>query len=142
MRLIAALAALFTVVAALAGCGSASKEADAKNTVCDSRADIAKHVNTLKSLTPSTATTSQVKDSLTAIRDDLEKITDAQGDLSDARKSEVQAANDAFSTKVQDIASQAVANVSLADAKIQLGAALQELASAYQESFAKVDCSS
>lgn len=139
MKPTAALA-LLVVVLGLAACGGDSKETKAKNQVCDARDDIAKQVDTLAGLTVSTATVDQVQTSLKAIGDDLTKITDAQGDLSDQRKSEVQAANDAFKSEVQSIASGLGQSTSIDQAKTQLTSALQQLATSYKKTFATIDC--
>jgi hypothetical protein len=132
------------VIAALAlgACGGQSSEDKAKKQVCDARADISKQVDTLKGLTPSTATTTQIQDSLKAIANDLKQIKDAQGNLSDQRKSQVQEANQAFQSQVKDIASSLGTTTSVSDAKTQLAAAFQQLATTYQQTFAKVDCGS
>ena len=86
-----AFAALLVVALVAAGCGT-SKESKATKTVCDARADIQKHVDTLKGLTLSTATTDQIRTSLSAIRKDLSTITNAEKDLSGQRKQQIQAA--------------------------------------------------
>ena len=52
------------------------------------------------------ATTSQISDSLGAIRDDLSQIRGAQGDLSDSRLAAVQAANEQFTSQLKSIASE------------------------------------
>ncbi|MGZ4279432.1 MAG: hypothetical protein ACXVFK_18335 [Solirubrobacteraceae bacterium] len=127
-------------VLALGACGQ-SKQDKAKNTVCDARADLSKQVDHLKSLTISTATTSDVQQSLKAIGDDLNKIKNAQGDLADQRRKEVQAANQAFTSQVQAVVSNVGKNLSLSNAQAQLTAAVQQLATAYQQTFAKVNCS-
>jgi len=125
--LIALLAAL-----ALSACGE-SKEDKAKSTVCDARADISKEVDQLTGLTASTVTVDGVQDSLKAITGNLSKIKDAQGDLSGDRRQQVQDATQAFTAQVQ--------STSLSDAKAQLTSALQQLGTAYKQSFARVDCS-
>jgi hypothetical protein len=140
MKPIAAVAVAVVALGA-AACGT-SEEDKAKEQVCDARADISKRVDTLEGLTLSTATTGQVKDSLTAIRDDLRKIGDAQGDLDDERKSQVQAANAAFAAQLQSIAADLGRDLSAADAKAQLQSALRQLATTYRQTFAKVDCGS
>jgi hypothetical protein len=124
----------------VAACGE-SKEDKAKNQVCDARSNISKQVNDLKSLTPSTVTADAVKNSLTSIQDSLKQISGAQGDLNDARKQQVQEANAAFGSALSSIASDLGQSLSAADAKTQLTSALQQLSTAYQQSFAKVDCS-
>jgi hypothetical protein len=133
--LIALLAAL-----ALGACGE-SKEDKAKSTVCDARADISKEVNSLTSLTASTVTVDGVQSSLKAIRSNLSKIKDAQGDLSGNRRQQVQDATKTFTSQVQSIAGSVVKSTSLSDAKAQLTSALQQLGTAYKQSFARVDCS-
>jgi uncharacterized protein YhaN len=136
-----AFAALLVVALVTAGCGT-SKESKATKTVCDARADIQKHVDTLKGLTLSTATTDQIRTSVSAIRDDLSKITSAGKDLSGQRKQQIQAANQAFASEVKSIASNLGTSLALGSARQQLTAALQQLRSAYEKSLGRIDCSS
>jgi uncharacterized phage infection (PIP) family protein YhgE len=136
----AALVLALVAALALGACGE-SKQDKAKTAVCDARADIGKQVDKLKSLTITTATTDDVQNSLKAINSDLSKIKDAQGDLSDARRQQVQDANKAFTSQLSDIAGSLGKSTSLSDAKAQLTSALQQLATAYKQSFARVDCS-
>ena len=124
----------------LSACGE-SKEDKAKSTVCDARADISKQVDQLKGLTVSTVTIDGVQSSLKAIRSDLSKIADAQGDLSGDRRQQVQDATKTFTSQVQSIAGSVGTSTSLSDAKAQLTSALQQLGAAYKQSFARVDCS-
>jgi hypothetical protein len=126
---------------AVAGCGQ-SKEEKATSQVCSARADIKKQVDTLKNMTLSTATTSKISDSLGAIRDDLSQIKDAQGDLSDSRRASVKDANQQFASQVKSTASDLGSNLSLATAKQQVTTALNQLATSYQQTFARIDCSS
>ena len=123
-----------------AGCGGQSKADKAKSQVCDARADIQTQVKKLQGLTPATVTAGGVKDSLTAIQNDLKKIADAQPDLSSARKQQVESANKEFKSQLQSIAGNLGANLSASGARAKLQDAFQQLASAYQSSFAKVDC--
>ena len=125
---------------ALAACGK-SKEDKAMSSVCDARADISKQIDHLKGLTIGTATLSDVQNSLKAIGDDLTKIKDAQGDLSDSRKQQVQDANAKFSSQVKEIGSTAGKSLSLSNAKTQLQAALTQLADAYKTTLGPIDCS-
>jgi uncharacterized protein YjbJ (UPF0337 family) len=134
--LLLALVAAF----ALGACGE-SKEDKAKSAVCDARSDISKQVDKLKGLTVSTVTIDGVQESLKAIRSDLSKIKDAQGDLSSDRRQQVEDANKAFTSQVQSIVGSVGKSTSLSDAKAQLTSAVQDLAAAYQQSFARVDCS-
>jgi Tfp pilus assembly protein PilP len=124
----------------LSACGE-SKQDKAKSTVCDARADISKQVDQLKGLTVSTVTLDGVQSSLKAINSDLSKIKDAQGDLSDSRRQQVQDATKTFTSQVQNIAGSIGKSTSLSDAKAQLTSALQQLGDAYKQSFARVNCS-
>jgi hypothetical protein len=128
------------VAVAVAGCGE-SKADKAKKQVCSARSDIQKQVNELKSLTPTTVTADKVKSSLSSIQDDLKKITAAQGDLNAERKKQVQSANQEFSSQLQSIAGSFGSSLSLSQVATQLQSALQQLGTAYQTTFAKVDCS-
>src|SRR6187200_2590185 len=121
-----AFAALLVVALVAAGCGM-SKESKATKTVCGARADIQKHVDTLKGLTLSTATTDQIRTSLSAIRKDLSTITNAEKDLSGQRKQQIQAANQEFASQVKSIASNLGSSLSLGNARQQLATALQQL---------------
>jgi Tfp pilus assembly protein PilP len=126
-------------VLAVAACGE-SKEDKAKKQVCSARSNIQAEVNKLKSLTPTTATANGIKDSLNSIKSDLQKITDAQSNLSSSRKQEVEQANQKFASEFQSIVTNLGTNLSISSAKAQLQTALQQLASAYQASFAKISC--
>lgn len=125
---------------AVAACGQSSSD-KAKSQVCDARNDISKNVNELKNLTPATATVNGVKENLTAIQNDLKKISDAQGKLNSDRKQQVEAANSQFTSQVKDVVSNVGTNLSLTNAKTQLQQAAQQLANSYQQTFAKIDCS-
>jgi hypothetical protein len=134
------LIVLIASATALAGCGE-SKQDKAKSTVCDARADIRKQVDDLTSLTIATASVDGVKGNVQAIRDDLKKITDAQGTLSDDRRSQVQAANKAFTSQVTEIAKGLQSNLSLSQAGTQIRTAAKQLGDAYAQSLGKLDCS-
>ena len=140
MKAAAALVLALLATLGVAACGE-SKEDKAMKSVCSARGDIRKQVDHLKGLTISTATVDDVQASLKAIGDDLSKIADAQGDLSDERRQQVQKANEAFKSQVQSITGSLGKSLSLSDAKTQLSSALQQLASAYEQSFASIDCS-
>jgi hypothetical protein len=135
-------AALVALVAALAlgACGE-SKEDKAQKAVCSARSDIGKQVDQLKGLTVSTVTVDGVQKSLEAINSDLSKIKDAQADLSGDRRQQVEDATKTFTSKVKSIAGSVGKSTSLSEAKSQLSSALQQLGAAYQQSFARVDCS-
>ena len=141
MRCTAVLVLLALTLGGCGGGGGTSKQDKAKDQVCSARDDIAKQVDTLKGLTLSTATLDTVQTSLKAIDDDLTKIKDAAGDLTADDKSELQQANQTFVTKINNIASSLLKSTSFSQAQSQAKAALQQLGDAYQQTFAKFDCS-
>ena len=94
----------------------------------------------LQNLTLGTATLDKIKSNLTAIQDDVKKIADAQGKLSDSDKEQVQKANDAFKSKLQSLAGEVGRSLSLEDATQQLKTAFANLATTYRETYAPVDC--
>jgi hypothetical protein len=125
---------------ALGACGGDSKEDQAKTQVCDARADISKQVDSLKGMTISTATSSEIQNSLKAIGDDLTKIKNARNNLDDERKSQVDDASKTFQSQVTSVFSDLGKSTSLSDAKTQLSQAFDGLASSYQQTYAKIDC--
>jgi Tfp pilus assembly protein PilP len=140
MRANPLIAVLIVPLLALAGCGG-SEEDDAMAAVCSARDGIAKQVDELKSLTLTTATTSQVTEGVQAIRDDLTTIRKSREKLSDDRREEVQAANDAFAGQVRELAGTVGRSVSIEGAKAKLESSMQELAASYRSSFGQIDCS-
>ena len=132
-------AAIVMLAFALGACGESDEE-KAQSKVCDAKADIGKQVDELKSLTPATVTTDAVTQNLNAIKNDLQDISDAQSDLSSDRRSEVEAANKAFTSSVQGIASEFGRSLSASDAKARVVTALDQLAASYQKAFAPVNC--
>ena len=131
--------ALFAL--ALGACGESDEE-KAMNTVCDARDDIANQVDELNSLTPATVTADAVTQNLDAIQNDLNEIADAQSDLSDERRSEVEAATNEFTGTVKNVASDVgTGSLSASDAKARVVTGLQQLESYYQKALAPLDCS-
>jgi uncharacterized membrane-anchored protein YjiN (DUF445 family) len=125
---------------ALAGCGQ-SKADKANDKVCDARDNIAQEIKDLQGLTITTATVDEISSSLKAIRDNLADIGKAQGDLSDQRRKDVQAANEAFKATMSQIAGSIGKSLSIQNAATQTKQALQQLAESYRASFGKLDCS-
>ena len=139
MRAACSVLAVVLIAFALGACGESDEE-KAQNTVCDAKADIGEQVDELKSLTPATVTADAVRQNLDAIKGDLENISAAQADLSDDRRSEVEAATKAFTSSVQGIASEFGRSLSASDAKAAAATALDQLAASYQEAFAPLNC--
>ena len=133
------LVASLLVAATAVGCGESDAD-KAQTQVCDASADINKQVDKLASLTPTTATADAVSGAVEAIQNDHKQISDAQGDLNDERKQEVESANQKFSASLEAVANDLGSNLSLSGAKAQVQSAGKELASSYQQTFAKIHC--
>ena len=139
MRLLPLL--LILMAFAAAGCGGQSKADKAMAQVCSARDGITKQVDDLKNLTISSATSSQVTNSLQAIQKDLQKIGAARKDLSDANREQVDKANQAFASSVRKTFAEIGTKTSLQTAATQLKAAFQDLANSYANTFGKLSCS-
>ena len=124
---------------ALTACGE-SDEDKAKAEVCDARDDIRTQVRELQNLTLGTATTDKVRTSLEAIGMDLDKIADAQGQLSDSDRERVKKANQEFRSEVSSLGDDIGESVSLEDAAEQLKSDFSELATTYEQALAPIDC--
>jgi ABC-type Zn uptake system ZnuABC Zn-binding protein ZnuA len=133
---------LLAVVGALAltACGE-SKEDKALAAACSAKDDIGKQVDTLKSITPETFTAETVQTSLNAIHEYVKTIGDQLPTLKDDVKSQVQSANDEFKSQLSTIAVNLGKSISLGEGKEQVKSAASELAGAYQQAFASLDCS-
>jgi hypothetical protein len=138
MSRLPAVAAL-AIALSVAACGE-SKEDKAQAAVCSARADIKAQVDELKGMTVTTATLDGVQANLRAIGDSLEKIANAQRDLTGDRKEAAQKAGQTFRSEVTEVSRELVTSVSLSDGKQQIQTALQGLASSYQAAFAPIDC--
>jgi Tfp pilus assembly protein PilP len=137
--LIASPVGVLLTALALAACGESEQE-NAQQTVCDARQDISNQVDSLKSLTPATFKTDAVSENLEAIQSDLSAIKGAQSELSDDRRQEVEAANQAFTSQVENIVEQVGTSASAADAAGAISTAAQQLADSYEQTFARIDC--
>ena len=141
MRAPRAVLLVVAATALLAGCGE-DEEDQAAEQVCDARAGIAQQVESLQALTPETATTEAVRDSLDSIRDDLEQMGDAREELNEDMRNQVEAATQTFATTVRSIASTVLRSTSVEEARAELDAATARLAEAYRTSIGTVDCDS
>lgn len=126
---------------ALTSCGGDDAEATAQQQVCDARADISQQVDELTAMTPSTVTADSVTSGLQAIRDDLEQMRDARKDLSDDRRKELDAANEAFASEIRDVGTTVLRSTSAEEAKTRITQAIDQLGGAYKQTLGTVDCS-
>ncbi len=139
LRLGLLIAGLLLIAAAVGGCGESDEE-KAQTQVCDARADLKKQVDELAGLTVGTATVEGVEANLNAIEEDLSQIKDAQGDLNEERRQEVESATQEFSSEVEAVANDLTSDLSLSGAQAKLETAGKQLASSYQQTFAQIDC--
>jgi hypothetical protein len=124
---------------ALAACGE-SAEDEALDRVCAARSSIDDEVQRLQGLTPETGTADAVRGSFEAIQDDLRTIAEARPELSEERREEVRDATDAFVAQVREVGATVLRSISVEDARTQLATATDELAGAYRETVASIDC--
>jgi hypothetical protein len=124
---------------ALAACGE-SEEDKAMNDVCDARAGIQDKLDQLGDLTVTSASIDQVREIFEGIGNDVEQIADAQPDLGDERREQVDTANQQFRDAAGDTLGNVVSGASGDDAQAQLESAASELTSAYREAYEPLDC--
>ena len=123
----------------LAACGQSDEE-KAKAKVCDARDDIQTQVHELQNLTLGSATLDKLKSHLTAIREDLQTMVDAQSDLSSSDKQQIEKANDTFRSQMKALAGDVGRSVSIEDAAKQLESDLTALGTAYKQAYGPIDC--
>lgn len=126
-------------VFALSGCGE-SKEDKALASVCTSKADIEKQVNTLKSLVVSPETTDQMQKAATAIAKDLQAIEAQMPALKSSVRSQVQAANAKFKSDLASISLEIADSISVKDGKVQASKSYAELEDAYKQAYSSLKC--
>jgi hypothetical protein len=134
---------------ALAACGDSEEETPATTSsgdtatsqVCAARADIRKQVDELKGMELSAASIPAVTSNLQAIRSDLSKIRNAEGDLSGARKEQVQTARADFEAQVAAAAKDVVSGGTITNAKAELQAAVGKVSDSFEQTLGRVDCS-
>jgi peptidoglycan hydrolase CwlO-like protein len=132
--------AALTLALTVAACGGNAAEDRAQSKVCDARADIQKQVDALASTTLSSGALDSVQKNLQAIQKDVEQIAGQQSKLSDDRRQEVEKANQAFKSQVQDVTKSLVSGLASGGGEDKLKAAFQDLAAGYKSAFAPVKC--
>ncbi|HME04973.1 MAG TPA: hypothetical protein VKG38_18270 [Solirubrobacteraceae bacterium] len=138
-RVLLALGAI-AVAATLGGCGGESKEQKAQKTVCSARADIKTRVEHLRTLTPSVQALTELRDDAGAIAADLKKMTEAQKDLSPARRQELQQATSKFEQQATEVFNNLTRSSSTTQLLTALTGALHQLAAAYNDALAPLTC--
>jgi hypothetical protein len=123
----------------LASCGESTQE-KAKAQVCNARGDISKQINTLSGLTLTSSSVAAAKASFEGIGRDLTQIKNAQSKLDPTRRAQVESASRSFETDVRSIASSLASNLSPSNAEAQFKSALSQLATAYKQALAPINC--
>jgi hypothetical protein len=138
--MIRVLTILLVLVAVLAACGESDEE-KAQNAVCDARADIQERVDDLAGLDVTSVSIDRVTNNLEAIGNDLETIAAEREDLSSEQRAAVEEAGDQFRSELEATAQDVVAGATSGDeAGERIGAALDDLASAFRNAYGPVDC--
>ncbi len=139
VRLCVALA-LVPATLGLYGCGE-SKEQKAEKSVCSARADIKEKVTSLQSLTPTTASITQIKTDVNGIVEDLKQIRKALPDLSAPRKEEVTKATESFAKQADEAVGSLKSTGSISSVETALRSAVTGLKTAYESALAPIKCS-
>jgi hypothetical protein len=135
-----ALAVLSVLALALAGCGESESE-QAQDAVCEARDGIQSSVESLRELTPSTATADQVQGDVQSIQSDLATIADNQDQLDEDRRNQVSTARAQFELQLDQIAKGLATSTTPQEAVQQYRTSVAALDNAYEESLAPIDCS-
>ena len=141
MRTIGLIAVLGLSVLAATGCGSSQSAADkAQSQACDAISDITTQVTTLKGLPLATSSVDTAKTALQAIQADVKTISDAAPTVKGDLKSQLQTADAAFKTQVQQTAQSVTSAQSLTSAATAISTAGTTLEISYQQAFASIKC--
>jgi hypothetical protein len=141
VRRAASAIVLVAIVGALAltGCGE-SAQAKAKKQVCAARGDLVRQITTLTGLTLNSSSANTAKVSFEAIGRDVTQIKAAEPKLGPPLRGQVETATHNFVTQVNSIASGLTSKLSLSNAEAQFKSALSQLATAYNQTLASINC--
>jgi hypothetical protein len=134
----AALTCVLLLGFGFAGCGE-SEQAKAEKTVCTAKTQISTSVQSLQKETAQTVTLSGVESNVSTITENLQKIRQAQSKLSGSRKEQIKKASEAFATELAALTHE-LTSLSLPNARAQLTAAVEKLATSYKQALAPVEC--
>ena len=141
LRLGLLVAGLLLIAATAAGCGESDAEkAQTPGLRRPRRPEASRSTSWPRSL-PRLRRPTACRRTSNAIQNDLNEIKDAQGDLNDDRKQEVESATQEFASQVQAVASDLGSNLSASGAEAQLQSCRpRSWQAAYQQTFAQIDC--
>lgn len=138
MRYRFALLGLLLPLAFATGCGE-SAQAKAEKTVCEGKKEIGTSVDSLKSMTLTTASASTVQNDIKGIDAGLQKVKGAEGQLSSSRREAAEKANAQMSAELSSI-SHELTSLSLPAALTKVLTVGEKLATSYKQAFAPVEC--
>jgi hypothetical protein len=141
MRL-ALAAVILTAALVAAGCGGSSQSSadKAKSTACGASADIKTQVAKLKGMTVGTASVDEAKKALQAISADLKTIGTQAPQIKGGLKGQLETANAAFSTALQQVKASITSAGSLTGAATAIATAGSALSASYEQAFAGLSC--
>jgi hypothetical protein len=142
MKTIGVISVVGLALLAAAGCGGSGQSAadKAKSQACDASSDIQAQVETLKGLPLSPDSVDKAKAALQKINSDLDTIATAAPTVKGDLRSQLETANAAFKTQVQQITDSITSAQSLTAAATALASAGSTLGNSYQQAFANVQC--
>ena len=138
MRYRVALLGLLLPLAFATGCGE-SAQVKAEKTVCEGKQEIGTSVDSLKSMSLTTASASTVQNDIKGIEAGLQKVKGAQDQLSSSRRAAAEKANAQLSAEVSSI-SHELTSLTLPQALTSVVTAGEKLAASYKTAFAPVEC--
>ncbi len=142
MRAIGLVMVLALALLSATACGGSSESAadKAKSQACDAISDIETQITTLKGLPLATSSVDTAKTALQAIQTDVKTISDAAPTVGGDVKSQLQTANAAFKTSVQQTAQSVTSAQSLTSAATAISTAGTTLETSYQAAFSSIKC--
>ncbi len=138
MRYRVALLGLALPLVFATGCGE-SAQAKAEKTVCEGKKEIGTSVQSLQSMTLTTASASTVQSDIKGIEAGLRKVKEAEGQLSGSRREAAEKANAQLSSELSGIAHE-LTSLTLPQALTSVLTAGEKLAASYKQAFTPVEC--
>jgi hypothetical protein len=133
-----ALLGVLVPLAFASGCGE-SAQAKAEKTVCEGKQEIGASVKSLQSMTLANASANTVKSDIKSIEAGLQKVKEAQGQLSGSRREAAEKANAQLSAELSSIAHE-LTILTLPQALTSVVTAGEKLAASYKQAFTPVAC--
>lgn len=122
----------------LAACGE-SEQQKAEHDVCTAKTEVAAGVENLAGQTLDTLSIAELEADAKKVKTGLQKLTDAQGKLSEPRRAQLEQATSSLSSDLQEL-KDSLKSLSAAEVKAKLSAAAQRLLDGYTQALAPVKC--